>query len=153
MKYEIINLEKKIVRGILKETTNINGQCTKDIGEVWQKFCTEEVYENINPRKNNKTIGLYTDYQGDFTKPYNFMACCEILNSSNLSDNFVEKIIREGRYAKFVINGDVIKAVGKFWNELWNMDLDRAYTCDFEEYQNNTEDMSNQEIHIYISLK
>ncbi|HBI94481.1 MAG TPA: AraC family transcriptional regulator, partial [Terrisporobacter glycolicus] len=28
----------------------------------------------------------------------------------------------------------------------------RKYSCDFEEYQNNTEDMKNQEIHIYISI-
>lgn len=153
MKYEILKLEKKIVRGILKETTNINGQCTKDIGALWQRFCTKEIYENINSRKNHKTIGLYTDYQGDFTKPYNFMACCEISDSSDIQYNFVEKIIPEGRYAKFVINGHIIEAVGEFWNELWNMDLDRAYICDFEEYQNNTEDMNNQEIHIYISLK
>lgn len=31
--------------------------------------------------------------------------------------------------------------------------IERKYTCDFEEYQNNTEDMQNQEIHIYIAIK
>ncbi len=28
----------------------------------------------------------------------------------------------------------------------------KKYTCDFEEYQNNSEDMQKQEIHIYIAL-
>lgn len=36
--------------------------------------------------------------------------------------------------------------------QVWNMDLKRKYTCDFEEYQNNSEDMLKQEIHIYIAL-
>ena len=34
-----------------------------------------------------------------------------------------------------------------------NMDLKRKYTCDFEEYQNNSEDMQKQEIHIYIAIE
>ncbi|CEJ73498.1 AraC family transcriptional regulator [[Clostridium] sordellii] len=36
--------------------------------------------------------------------------------------------------------------------KLWKMNLDRKYSCDFEEYQNNDEDIQNQEIHIYISI-
>jgi predicted transcriptional regulator YdeE len=42
------------------------------------------------------------------------------------------------------------KAVADFWIELWQMDLNRSFQCDFEEYQNC--DMENAEIHIYISL-
>ncbi len=43
--------------------------------------------------------------------------------------------------------------VGQAWQEIWNMDLKRKYTYDFEDYQNNSEDMQNQEIHIYIALE
>ncbi|MHC1683823.1 MAG: GyrI-like domain-containing protein [Clostridiaceae bacterium] len=152
MNYEIVNLDKKIVVGVEKETTNVNMQAVKDIGEVWQEFITSGIYENIQSKVNNKTIGLYTDYQGDFTKPYNFVACCEVEDGKDLKEGVVKKIISSGKYAKFVITGDIKESVGKFWGELWNMNLDRAYTCDFEEYQNNNEDMTDQEIHIYISL-
>ena len=72
--------------------------------------------------------------------------------SQNL-ENRVIKTIQEGKYAKFVITGDVQKSVGEAWDKIWNMDLKRKYTCDFEEYQNNTEDMNNQEIHIYIAIE
>ncbi|NME84147.1 effector binding domain-containing protein [Clostridium sp. SM-530-WT-3G] len=63
----------------------------------------------------------------------------------------VEKIIPEGKYAKFIIIGHQVKAVQEFWRKLWKMDLNRSYKCDFEEYQN--ESMENAEIHIYISIK
>ena len=43
------------------------------------------------------------------------------------------------------------KALAEFWQELWKMDLPRAYQCDFEEYQNDS--MEECEIHIYIGLK
>ncbi|MCT4604913.1 MAG: GyrI-like domain-containing protein [Marinisporobacter sp.] len=153
MKYEMVTLNKKIVVGIMKQTTNEGGQCVQDIGEVWQKFITTGIHEKIVGKVNHKAIGLYTDYQGDCTKPYDFVACCEVINDRMLDASLIKKIIPKGKYAKFVINGDVKEAVGQFWTKLWQMNLDRAYTCDFEEYQNNSQDMKNQEIHIYISLK
>ena len=45
------------------------------------------------------------------------------------------------------------KSIGEAWGKIWQMDLKRKYTCDFEEYQNNSEDMQQQEIHIYIALE
>lgn len=63
------------------------------------------------------------------------------------------KVIPKGKYARFIINGDVQKSVGEAWSEIWKMNLKRKYTCDFEEYQNNSEDMQNQDIHIYIAIE
>lgn len=152
MDYEIVNLDEKIVIGVGRETTNANMQAVKDIGEVWEQFFANNIFERIQEKINGKTIGLYTDYQGDFTKPYNFVACCEVKEVKEMKSDLVKKVIPSGKYAKFIITGDVKEAAGNFWAQLWGMDLNRAYTCDFEEYQNNSEDMSNQEIYIYISL-
>lgn len=153
MEYEIVELEEKIVEGISIRTTNQDGKSIQDIGALWQKFYAEGEYNKIENKVNNKAIGLYTDYEGDYTKPYNFIACSEINKKSENMKNRTTKIIPKGRYAKFVIIGDVQKSVGEAWGEIWNMNLERKYTCDFEEYQNNTEDMQNQEIHIYIAIK
>ena len=151
MKYEIVELEEKIIEGIEVRTTNQNGKSIKDIGETWQKLFTQGIYDTIQNKVNNKTIGLYTDYELDYTKPYIFVAGAEV--SSKTDSTLVNKVIKKGKYAKFVIKGDVQNSVGQAWQEIWNMDLKRKYTCDFEEYQNNSEDMQNQEIHIYIALE
>lgn len=148
MKYEIVELEEKIIEGIAIRTTNKDGKSMQDIGETWQKLFTEGIYEKIQNKVNSKTIGLYTEYEDDYTKPYTFVAGAEV---SKKTYNY--KIIEKGKYAKFVIIGDVQNAVGQAWQEIWNMNLKRKYTCDFEEYQNNQEDMQNQEIHIYIALE
>ena len=148
MKYEIVELEEKIVEGIAIKTSNQNVKSIQDIGETWQKLFANGIYEKIQNKVNNKTIGLYTEYEGDYTKPYTFVAGTEVRSKT---DNC--KIIEKGKYAKFVIIGDVQNSIGQAWQEIWNMDLKRKYTCDFEEYQNNSEDMQNQEIHIYIALE
>lgn len=153
MEYEIVELEEKVVEGIVVKTTNENGKSMQDIANMWQTFFTQGVYEKIENKVNGKTIGLYTDYEKDYTKPYNFMVCTEVSKQSENAENRVVKIIPKGKYAKFVIHGDVQNAVGEAWGEIWNMDLNRKYTCDFEEYQNNSSDMQNQEIHIYIAIE
>ena len=153
MEYEILELKEKIIEGVEIRTTNQKGKAMQDIAEMWQKFFGEGIYNKIENKLNNKTIGLYTDYEGDYTKPYKFVVCTEVNKESKNLENRVIKTITKGKYARFIITGDVQKSVGEAWSEIWNMDLKRKYTCDFEEYQNNSEDMNNQEIHIYIAIE
>lgn len=153
MKYEIVELKEKVVTGIEIKTTNQDGKAMQDIGMTWQKLFAEGIYERIPNKVNGKTIGLYTEYEKDYTKPYVFMAGAEVSRNEESNKETVNKIIPKGKYAKFIITGDVQNSVGQAWQEIWNMDLKRKYTCDFEEYQNNLSDMQKQEIHIYIGLE
>ena len=153
MKYEIIELEEKVVAGIKIKTTNQDGKAIQDIGITWQKLFADGIYEKMPNKVNNKTIGLYTEYEGDYTKPYIFIAGAEVNQKVEVNKEIASKVIPKGKYAKFVIVGDVQNSVGQAWQEIWNMDLKRKYTCDFEEYQNNLSDMQKQEIHIYIALE
>ncbi len=153
MKYEIVELEEKIVCGIKIKTTNQSGKAIQDIGATWQKLFTNGIYEDIANKLNKKTIGLYTEYEGDYTKPYIFMAGAEVSKKEETNREIEIKVIPKGKYAKFVITGDVQNSVGQAWQEIWSMNLKRKYICDFEEYQNNSTDMQKQEIHIYIGLE
>ncbi len=152
MEYEIVELEERVVSGIKIETTNQNGKSMQDIGRTWKKLFADGIYEKIPNKVNNKTIGLYTEYEGDYTKPYIFMAGTQVSQKVEENEDVVNIVIPKGKYAKFVIIGDVQNSVGHAWQEIWNMNLNRKYTCDFEEYQNNSEDMQKQEIHIYIAI-
>lgn len=150
MNYKIVNLEKKIVVGKSIITTNENGQSIKDIGMMWNQFINEGIFNDIKNKINPKGIGLYTDYEGDHTKPYRFMCCTEVNKSDN--SNLESRTIDGGKYAKFTVKGNMVESVGKAWYEIWNMDLDRKFTYDFEVYHNDSEDMDNQTIDIYISI-
>ena len=61
------------------------------------------------------------------------------------------KIIPAGKYAKFSICGNMVTAVAEAWQQIWDMDLDRSFTGDFEEYKNS--EVENAEIDIYVALK
>ena len=150
MNYELVQIEEKAVAGLRIRTNNSDINMINIIGIIWQKFFADGIYQSIGGKKNNKSIGLYTNYENGVNGAYDVMVCCEVQNNLTLPDNVQSEIIPAGKYAKFVIYGHAQKAVGEFWTKLWNMDLDRKYSCDFEEYQGS--DMENGEIHIYISL-
>ncbi|MCX8129746.1 MAG: GyrI-like domain-containing protein [Clostridia bacterium] len=65
----------------------------------------------------------------------------------------VVRTIPAGKYAEFTIRGHVQEAVGALWQEIWQMGLERLYSYDFEVYHNNSEDINDQMIDIYISIK
>ena len=107
MKYEVVELEEKRIEGLAVRTTNENNKAQADIALLWQRFFTEGVYESILNKANAKTIGLYTNYEGDYTKPYQFIVGVEVKEKTQQ----VLAIIPKGKYAKFVIKGDIQTAV------------------------------------------
>lgn len=151
MSYEKVVLEEKKVVGLEARTNNTSPDMSAVIGGLWQKFYTEGIYENIPKKKDGKALGIYTDYAGDEKSDYSIIVACETDGDVEIPQECVKRIIPAGTYAKFIVVGDMHKAVAEFWEKLWQMELPRAFTCDFEEYQNG--DMENAEIHMYISLK
>ena len=100
---------------------------------------------------NEKTLGIYTEYEGRETEDYSVLAACEVENREEQPSGITIKIIPAGIYAKFTAEGDGKEAVAKVWQQLWNMDLPRSFVCDFEEYETIEEGRSR--VHIYIGLK
>lgn len=146
MDYKIVNLEEKIVVGVSDVTSNDDPKMGQVIGELWGKLYQGGVNELIKNKVNEYAIGLYSDYE-------NNKYCVTVGNEvSRVEDeSFTIKKIPAGKYAKFSIEGHMQKAVAEAWSKIWQMDLDRSYKADFEEYLN--ADYDNAKIDIYISLK
>lgn len=152
MNYELVQLEEKKVAGIRIRTNNSDPNMSSSIGMAWKNFFADGIYNSIPGKKNDKSIGLYSNYENGADGAYDVMVCCEVEDGVSLPHNVESEIITSGKYAKFIIRGHVQKAVGEFWMKLCSMTLDRKYYYDFEEYQG-CSDMEDAEIHIYISLK
>ena len=150
MNYEIVQLEEKIAAGISARTSTKDPNVGAVIGGLWSRFFKEGIYEAIPNKANTKALGLYTDYAGRREGDYTATVACETLAEPQTGD-FAVCRIPAGPYAKFIIKGDMVKAVCAAWEEIWKMDLPRAFVCDFEEYQDDK--MDNAEIHIYVGLK
>lgn len=152
MDYTIVEFEEQTVMGVTTRTSNEAADCGEKIGGLWGQMMGQGKAQTIPEPKLTPYVsyGLYYNY--DFTTmEYDVMVGCASMGSEAPSG--MEKVvIPAGKYAKFSIVGDVVKSVGNAWNEIWEMDLDRAFTVDFEAYLPG-EDMQNAGIDIYIALK
>ncbi len=151
MDYETVELQEKPVAALCARTSNDSPEMSSVIGGLWQKFYSPEIYPKIPNKANPKALGIYTDYADKEKGEYTAAVGCEITGKTQLPEGMTLITVPKGKYAKFVVRGNMITAVQNFWQQLWGMDLNCAYICDFEEYQN--ADPENAEIHIYIGLK
>lgn len=146
MNYEIVKLKEKIIVGVSAITGNSDPEMSKVIGGLWEKLYQGGINPIIKNKVNEYAIGLYSDYSDD---KYCVTAGNEVFAAEN--DELTVKRIPAGKYAKFSVHGHMEKAVADAWGEIWQMDLDRSFTGDFEEYLNC--DFENCNIDIYIALK
>lgn len=149
MQYEIVTLQETKVAGFTARTNNASPDMGAVIGGVWQKFFAKGGYADIPHQITAKAMGIYTDYESNEHGDYTFMAGCAV--SGEVPDSYEVRTLPAGKYAKFVVVGNMMTAVGEFWQKLWQMPLERTYLFDFEEYQN--ADPENCEIHIYIGIR
>ena len=110
------------------------------IGGLWEKFYGEGIHASVPGKVNKKALGIYTDYSANEKNAYTAMAACET-DQEPPAGVYSVCHIPAGRYAKFVVHGDMVQAVAAAWMEIW---------CDFEECQDDC--MDNAEIHIYVGL-
>lgn len=150
MNYEVVELNEKIVEGIKVRTGHFDKEMGNKIGKLWMDFFEKGIYPSIQNKSNRKSIGLYTNFSNEFTE-YDCIVCSEISNKEAVNANNEVVTIPAGKYAKFIVRGEVKEACINFWMNLDQVGLDRKFSGDFEEYQNN--DMENAEIHMYISIK
>lgn len=151
MKYEIVELKEKIVAGLSDVTSNDSPDMSSKIASLWQNLYSAP--EKIKNRSNSNAIGLYCDYGKPSEKDYTVLAGFEVekVDSENEKE-FAVKKIPAGRYAKFSLRGDVVKAVAEAWGEIWNTPLERTFTGDFEEYMDDC-DGKERTINIYLAIK
>ena len=111
-----------------------NNQNTDVILSLWEEFLSLNVKGDV--------YAVYSNYKSDFTEDYDLHIGTEekFTNESNV-------IIPAGDYHVIDVDPTVPNAVYSAWVEIWNSDLNRAYTTDFEFYA------KDGSVKIFLSIK
>ncbi|MES2132895.1 MAG: GyrI-like domain-containing protein [Bacteroidota bacterium] len=147
-------LETFKIVGLSVRTTNENGQAATDIPALWSRFFAEEISSKITHKLSDDMYCMYTDYEKDHTKPYTTILGYKVDSGASVPEGLTAKTVEAHTY-------DVIPAKGKMsegfvfqaWQKIWNSDMNRTYTADFEVYGSKAWDPENAEIEIYIAVK
>ncbi len=152
MKTTTIN-EFKII-GISVRTTNENQQAVKDIPLLWNKFFAENITSKISGKTADDIYCVYTDYVKDHTQPYTTIIGCRVDSLQHVPEGLVGKTIQTTNYMPFTAKGKMADMiVYNEWLKIWNANIDRAFTADFEVYGQKAQDPENAEVDIFIALK
>lgn len=147
-------IQKFNVIGISVRTTNENGQSGKDIPALWSQFMSEEIQSKIPNKVSEDLFCIYTDYEKDHTKPYTTILGCKVESLDVVPENMIGKTIESANYKELIAKGNLSEGiVFNKWLEIWNSDLDRSFTADFEVYGEKTENPEKAEVAIYIALQ
>ncbi|WP_241285505.1 GyrI-like domain-containing protein [Chryseobacterium arthrosphaerae] len=142
------------VIGIAVRTTNENNQAAKDIPVLWEKFMSEDILNAIPNKIDTAVYSVYTDYEKDHTKPYTTMLGCKVENLDHIPEGMVGKSFEGGNYIRFTPKGNLAEGlVINEWNKIWNMDLGRVFTADFEIYGEKARNPSEAEVDILIAVE
>ncbi len=149
-----VKIEPFKVIGISVRTTNENGQAAKEIADLWDRFMDEKISETIPDKIDNTVYSIYTDYEGDHTKPYTAILGCRVENLNDIPDGMIGKSFDGGNYIKLLAKGDLTKGlILNKWKEIWEMDLDRAFTTDFEVFGAKAQNPTDAEIEFLVAVK
>lgn len=149
-----VKVKPFMVIGIAVRTTNENEQAAKDIPVLWEKLMKENVLENIPNKIDNTVYSIYTDYEKDHTKPYTTLLGCKVENLDHVPEGMIGKSFEGGNYIKFTAKGNLADGlVINEWFKIWNMELGRTFTADFEMYGEKAQNPSDAEVDILIAVK
>lgn len=149
-----LTIKKFSVIGISVRTTNENGQATQDIPALWNNFMTNGIADKIPNKIDNSIYCIYTEYEKDHTKPYTTILGCKVSDLQTIPDGMVGKTFDEANYTKIVAKGNILQGmVYNEWTKIWNSNLDRTFTADFEVYGEKAQNPENAEVDIFIAIK
>jgi predicted transcriptional regulator YdeE len=136
-----------------KKTTNENQQSSNDIGLFWQTFMKENVSSKIPGRVGEDIYAVYYDYEGDHTKPFGYFIGVPVGDDTTVPAGMIKIDIPTGRYTHFVARGRMPDCMIDAWAEIWNSDIKRTYTADYEIYGSKSNDTENAEVDIFIAAE
>jgi len=153
MENEIVQKPAIFMIGIDCRTSNAVEAGPQDIPRLWGKFYCEDIINQIPNKTSNEVIALYCDYEGDYTQPYSVVIGCPVSSIDTVPEGMVAKTIPGGSYAVFRAVGDYPASLIDAWGTIWQTDLKRTYTGDYELYGEKFTSGSPKEVEVFIAIE
>jgi len=149
-----VKIDSFNIIGISIRTTNEQNLAATQIAELWGRFMAENTLDAI-PGKIDQTIySLYTDYEGDHSKPYTAILGCKVRDLNSVPEGMIGKTVSGGDYHKTTAKGDLTKGlIVNEWQTIWKQNWDRAYTADFEVFGEKAQNPNDAEVDFLVAVK
>lgn len=144
----------KIV-GLSARTRNKIGEPNIEIMNLWAKFMTKNISEQIKNKVSHNIYSIYTDYESNFMGEYTVLLGFAVEDLNDVPPDLVGRVFPEAQFKVIPAKGAMPDAVIQTWIDIWNKDstLNRAYNYDFELYTENSQKGDQSVVDIYLSVR
>jgi predicted transcriptional regulator YdeE len=148
--------------GIEARTSNAGeiDPATARIPGLWEKFGAESLPGHIPHQTEPGVVyGVYSDFEDGADGQYTLMAGCAVTANAEPPGTLVTRDVPAATYAVFTSDqGAMPDIVINAWAEIWDMSTEamggeRAFTGDFEVYDDRAVSRKNAQIEIWISIR
>lgn len=123
------------VAGTIRTNNFTDPEMMKKITDLWTQVGILDLPEDAT------IYGIYHNYESDFKGDYDLT----VAMSSPISTTKIT--LPEEKYEKFSVDPDEENGIVKSWERIWQADLKRKYTFDFEKYN------PDGSVEIYIAVE
>ena len=139
--------------GLKIRTTNQDGKSAAEIGALWDKFIAENIFVQIPNKTSSEILSLYTNYEGDHTKPYDTIIGCKVSSLENIPEGMAGAEFDGGNYKEFTVKGNLNDGIiYEKWQEIFKTPMDRTYVADFDVFGEKAQDPTNAEVTILVGV-
>jgi predicted transcriptional regulator YdeE len=148
----IVTLGTFHVIGIFVRTTNVNNKALKDIGDLFGNFVGQNIMEKIPNKMTEDIYCVYTNYETDFNGPYTTIIGCKVSSLKDIPTGLIGKTIPDSKYEVYRSTGKLSISLAKTWEGIWNSEINRRYSADFDIYGEKARDYENAEVDTYVAV-
>ena len=131
------------------------------IGGNWQKFYREGVGAKIpNQVKPGVVMAVYADYESDEKGAYSHFIGAEVSSLKEVPPGMVARTLSPATYAVLTSErGPIPDIIIEVWKKIWSLkpeDLNgkrRAFSNDFEVYDQRSQNPKDAQVDVFISVK
>ncbi len=154
---QTLTIEPIMLIGIQERTKNadeINGK--GKIPKLIETFYSEMLHK-ISNRHDNHILSAYTNYESDENGYYTYFIGAKVKDLNTIPERMIGKIIPASRYVVIPSDtGKIQDIVINKWKQIWADDAlkeKRAYSTDFELYDQRCSNTESTQVDIYIAIK
>jgi predicted transcriptional regulator YdeE len=156
VQYSDVHLGELYVTGISVDTSHHNRHSSHDIPTLWARFFTEDTYDSIQDRMDDRIIAIYHNYRiNKNTKEidsFTFTVGLLVKNLKKIPKGMDGVLIPKAHYAIVPVVGEFPGSLLSHWDSIHFCNLKRSYKVDFEIYPTNFDMVRNFELEIYCSV-
>ncbi|KFN03777.1 AraC family transcriptional regulator [Bacillus clarus] len=155
---EPIIVKKEAFQAIGVSTTTTNEKESSTDGKIpqlWNHYYKEQIMNQIPNQQTTKTLAFYSNYESDETGTYTYTIGMPVSSLEEIPENMTSLTISAATYAVFTTRkGPMSEVIYETWQHIWTWSKEnkRAFTADFELYDERAMDPNNVQVDIYIAL-